>query len=105
MAKNDKKRASANPELDKVTIKCIDRSASGVLETIQKKKQPELKFPVRSLTNVEYDPKKGFFELGKTYTVIGYPARDGSAIAFVEQISLPDGRTVRIWFGDPNGSN
>jgi hypothetical protein len=49
--------------------------------------------------------KTGFFELGKTYTVIGYAARDGSAIAFVEQITLPDGRTVRIWFGDPNGSN
>ena len=49
--------------------------------------------------------KSGFFELGKTYTVIGYPARDGSPIAFVEQITLPDGRNVRIWFGDPNGSN
>jgi hypothetical protein len=49
--------------------------------------------------------KKGFFEVGKTYTVIGYPARDGSPIAFVEQITLPDGRNVRIWFGDPNGSN
>ena len=49
--------------------------------------------------------KSGFFEAGKIYTVIGYPARDGSAIAFVEQITLPDGRTVRIWFGDPNGSN
>jgi hypothetical protein len=48
---------------------------------------------------------KGFFETGKVYTVIGYPARDGSAIAFVEQITMPDGRTVRIWFGDPNGSN
>jgi len=48
---------------------------------------------------------KGFFEVGKTYSVIGYPARDGSPIAFVEQITLPDGRTVRIWFGDPNGSN
>jgi Family of unknown function (DUF6152) len=48
---------------------------------------------------------KGFFEVGKTYTVIGYPARDGSALAFVEQITLPDGRHVRIWFGDPNGSN
>jgi hypothetical protein len=48
---------------------------------------------------------KGFFELGKTYTVIGYPARDGSPLAFVEQLTLPDGRTVRIWFGDPNGSN
>jgi hypothetical protein len=49
--------------------------------------------------------KRGFFEPGKTYTVIGYPARDGSPIAFLEQITLPDGRTVRIWFGDPNGSN
>src|SRR5436853_188394 len=49
--------------------------------------------------------KNGFFEVGKTYTVIGYPARDGSPIAFVEQITLPDGRTIRIWFGDPNGSN
>jgi DNA topoisomerase-6 subunit A len=64
MAKNDKKRASANPELDKVTVKCIDRSATAVLESIQKKRQPDLRFPVRSLTNVEYDPKKGFFELG-----------------------------------------
>ena len=49
--------------------------------------------------------KNGFFEVGKTYSVIGYPARDGSALAFVEQITLPDGRTIRIWFGDPNGSN
>ena len=31
--------------------------------------------------------KSGFFEVGKTYTVIGYPARDGSPIAFVEQIT------------------
>lgn len=49
--------------------------------------------------------KKGFFEPGRTYTIVGYPARDGSPIAFVEQITMPDGRTVRIWFGDPNGSN
>ena len=49
--------------------------------------------------------KENAFELGKTYTVIGYAARDGSLIAFVEQLTLPNGRTVRIWFGDPNGSN
>ena len=49
--------------------------------------------------------RTGFFELGKTYPVIVYPARDGTPFAFVEQLSLPDGRTVRIWFGDPNGSN
>ena len=49
--------------------------------------------------------KENAFEVGQTYTVIGYPARDGSLIAFVEQLTLPNGRTVRIWFGDPNGSN
>src|SRR5688572_30664581 len=64
MAKKSGPRASANPELDRTTIKCIERSATGVLDTIQKKKQPELKFPVRSLSNVEYDKSKGFFELG-----------------------------------------
>jgi uncharacterized protein DUF6152 len=48
---------------------------------------------------------KGFFAVGKTYTFTGYPARDGSPLAFIEQITLPDGRHVRIWFGDPNGSN
>src|SRR5215831_1114237 len=69
MAKNDgKRRHSANPELDKVTIRCIDKAATGVLDSIQHKHPPELKFPVRSLSNVEYDPKKGFFELGENLT-------------------------------------
>ena len=49
--------------------------------------------------------KDGFFEIGKVYTVIGYGARDVSTLAFVDQITFPDGLTVRIWFGDPNGSN
>ena len=49
--------------------------------------------------------KETSFELGKTYTVIGYAARNGATLAFVEQLTLPGGRTVRIWFGDPNGSN
>jgi hypothetical protein len=49
--------------------------------------------------------KETSFELGKTYTVIGYAARSGAPLAFVEQLTLPGGRTVRIWFGDPNGSN
>jgi DNA topoisomerase-6 subunit A len=68
MAKDGKKvgkRASANPELDQVTMQCIDRAATRVLDSIAKKKQPELRFPVRSLSNVDYDVKKGFFELGE----------------------------------------
>ena len=33
--------------------------------SIQRRNLPELKFPVRSLSNVTYDKRKGFFELGK----------------------------------------
>jgi len=40
------------------------RTVSSVRYALQRKKQPELRFSVRSLTNVEYDKSKGFFELG-----------------------------------------
>ena len=40
MAKKDK-RPSANPELDRTTVKCIDHTATAVLESIHRKKQPE----------------------------------------------------------------
>lgn len=49
------------------TSQKIKEIAEKVYQTILKKKQPELKMPLRSLTNVKYDPKEGFFELlGKT---------------------------------------
>ncbi len=41
----------------------INEIAKLVYSTILKKKQPELSMPLRSLTNVQYDPKKGYFEL------------------------------------------
>jgi DNA topoisomerase VI subunit A len=41
----------------------IDGSANKVLKTILKKEKPTMSFPIRSLNNVEYDPKVGFFEL------------------------------------------
>ena len=47
--------------------KKIKDIATQVYSTILKKKQPELSMPLRSLTNVRYDPKDGYFELtGKT---------------------------------------
>lgn len=50
----------------KVTQK-IKEIGEKVYKTILKKKQPELKMPLRSLSNVKYDPKDGYFELlGKT---------------------------------------
>tara|TARA_Y100000310_G_scaffold345502_1_gene465704 strand:+ start:5310 stop:6413 length:1104 start_codon:yes stop_codon:yes gene_type:complete len=41
----------------------INKSAEQVYKTIQKGKKPEVDFPVRSLSNVTYDGKKGYFEL------------------------------------------
>jgi DNA topoisomerase-6 subunit A len=41
----------------------IKVQASDVHKKIIKKKTPNLKFPLRSLSNVKYDPKKGYFEM------------------------------------------
>ena len=43
--------------------KQIIETAGEIYQKIIKKKKPELKSPLRSLANVKYDPKKGFFEL------------------------------------------
>lgn len=47
--------------------------ANDVYKTILKKKQPEMEMPLRSLNNVKYDEKEGYFELlgkmkGRTLT-------------------------------------
>ena len=43
--------------------------ASGIYKKILRKKSPELTSPLRSLSNVKYDPKHGYFELlGKKKT-------------------------------------
>lgn len=44
-------------------IEKIKEIANDTYKKIQKKKQPELKMPLRSLNNVKYDPKDGYFEL------------------------------------------
>jgi DNA topoisomerase VI subunit A len=50
--------------LDKVTLAAIATTAGGINTAIGKHKRPELKMPVRALSNVSYDPKKGYFEIG-----------------------------------------
>ena len=52
-------------EMDKKTIALVERTALMVQRKIKASSLPELKFPVRSLANVTYDKKVGFFELGK----------------------------------------
>src|SRR6266699_1588678 len=45
------------------TIKKIETTAEEVRRTILKKQTPRLRFPLRSLSNVKYDPKAGHFEM------------------------------------------
>jgi DNA topoisomerase-6 subunit A len=48
-----------------VTLDAIAKTAETVHTAILKQGRPELKMPVRALSNVSYDPKKGFFEIGR----------------------------------------
>jgi len=54
---------TANTTSSNLALKEINDAANDVYSMIKKKKAPELKMPLRALTNVKYDPKEGFFEL------------------------------------------
>jgi DNA topoisomerase-6 subunit A len=54
---------------DKVTVKAIDGVASDIAGKISKLERPEVAFPVRSLGNVRYDPKKGYLEIGRDKSI------------------------------------
>ena len=59
-------RARGKPgALDKKTLELIETTADRVQKSIFKRTLPELKFPVRSLANVTYAKRRGYFELGK----------------------------------------
>ena len=57
--------AAINAAKDDVTIQQIREAADDVHKHILKKLKPDLSFPVRSLKNVSYSSKKGYFEIGK----------------------------------------
>jgi DNA topoisomerase-6 subunit A len=59
------KSSKAKTKADRLTLKLIDRSATEVHDTIKRLRKPDLSFPVRSLANVSYSKKKGYFEIGK----------------------------------------
>jgi len=50
---------------DELVVDQITDVAGVVYETIGKRQQPQLAFPTRSLSNVSYDRKKGYFEIGR----------------------------------------
>ena len=51
--------------VDRTAVQCIDHAATVVHRQVVRRNKPELTFPVRALSNVRYDPRKGFFELGR----------------------------------------
>jgi DNA topoisomerase-6 subunit A len=60
-----KRARSQLDELDRKTLKLVERTATKVQSCIDRRSLPELKFPVRSLANVSYDRKVGYFQLGR----------------------------------------
>ena len=54
---------------DKNTVKAIVEVAGNIEKRIEAHAKPEVTFPIRSLSNVHYDPKKGWFEIGKGKSV------------------------------------
>jgi len=50
---------------DAKTVKLIVDAAQEIRGDILKRRKPDLEFPVRSLGNVSYSQKKGYFEIGK----------------------------------------
>ncbi len=51
--------------LDRVTVEAIVEVAESIHGGIEKLRKPVVDFPVRSLSNVRYDLKKGYFEIGR----------------------------------------
>lgn len=54
-----------NDKLDEIAVGSITGVAGEIHDKIIKGGKPDLKFPVRNLGNVRYDPKAGYFEIGK----------------------------------------
>jgi len=56
-------------KLDRVTVKAIHDVAAGIDGSVTRLAKPQVTFPVRSLGNVRYDLKKGYFEIGREKSV------------------------------------
>jgi len=58
-------RAKAAPKATGLppVVKKIDSEARGVYQRVQKKQKPQMKLPIRALSNVRYRPKDGYFQM------------------------------------------
>ncbi len=57
--------AKRNERMDGLTVDLICEAANDVYTNISKKTKPDMTFPIRSLKNVSYSQKKGYFEIGR----------------------------------------
>jgi DNA topoisomerase-6 subunit A len=64
-----KKKAHKLDDRDRRVLKAVDDVAAQTLSAINAMKKPELDFPIRSLANVKYQEKVGYFEIGKGKSV------------------------------------
>jgi DNA topoisomerase-6 subunit A len=57
--------AKVRANLDELMVDLIVSTAEGVHKSIIRNGKPDLSFPIRSLKNVTYSTKRGYFEIGK----------------------------------------
>lgn len=65
MAARKPQIAKRNEKMDQLTLKLIRDTATAVHRSISRRNKPDLSFPIRSLGNVSYSQKRGYFEIGK----------------------------------------
>ena len=46
-------------------VKMIEKEAKSIRDKVLKKQKPSMRFPLRSLSNVRFDQKSGYFEMGR----------------------------------------
>ena len=63
MSKKSSSAREKYPDVNKRVLIAIRTSAENIHNRIMARKKPTMKFPVRSLSNVRYQPKRGFFEI------------------------------------------
>jgi DNA topoisomerase-6 subunit A len=63
--RSSKNASGGKQATDEQTVAAIVGTAGDVHKSIQKRQKPDLAFPLRTLSNVSYSQKKGFFEIGR----------------------------------------
>jgi DNA topoisomerase-6 subunit A len=51
--------------VNEALLKLIAKEVKAIRDKILKKQKPSMKFPLRNLSNVKFDPKAGFFQIGR----------------------------------------